>query len=47
MRSILLEGAVQQDCEKLLLCAAAADDCFDIQAYMFRMICLHGANGYG
>jgi hypothetical protein len=32
------EGAVQQDCEKLLL-AAAADRLFDIQAFMFRFIC--------
>jgi hypothetical protein len=26
------EGAVQQDCEKFYLCAAAADRLFDIQA---------------
>jgi hypothetical protein len=31
------EGAVQQDCEKLLsLARQLPTDCFDIQAYMFR-----------
>jgi hypothetical protein len=37
-QAVCYEGAVQQDCESFIL-LAAADGCFDIQAYMFRMIC--------